>query len=314
MRGEGLDRTSLIRAVELSREDPEGLFAGSDKVRRLHFGRRVSLCSIVPGRIGACSEDCHWCAQSAHNRCSVEAAKTPLDQIVQAGLEAGGQRAHRFSIVNSGRRPTPTEFREVLDALESLREKLGSGPQLCLSLGELTEAQARQLAQAGVRRYHHNLETSRGFFPQLVSTHSYDDRLATLRIARQAGLEICSGGLLGMGESWEDRIDLALTLRDEVSPQSVPLNFLHPIEGTPLGERDLMQPLEALRCIAIFRLAMPTTDIRIAGGRAVTLRSLQSWIFRAGATGLMVGNYLTTPGADAGADRRMIEDLGLVLE
>ncbi len=311
MQGQCLDRAGLLKVIQESRSDPEELLVWSDKLRRRHFGQSVSLCSIVPGRIGACSEDCRWCAQSAHNQADVKPGITQQEHILQAGDESLQWNVSRFSIVNSGRGPTQSQFESAIDAFGRLRERLGPDVDLCASLGELDSSQAQDLRHAGVTRYHHNLETSERFFPELVGTHSYQDRLRTLDNARQAGMKLCCGGLLGVGETWEDRVDLALTLRERVKPQSVPLNFLHPISGTPLESRPLMEPVEALRCIAMFRLAMPQTDIRIAGGRTVTLRSLQSWMFRAGATGLMVGNYLTTTGATAEDDLQMIRDLGL---
>jgi biotin synthase len=310
--GDGLTAGQLRQVLETTRDDLESLLIWSDKTRRRFFGDRVSLCAIVPGRVGACSEDCRWCAQSAHSRTDVTPSTTTREQIEAAAEQALDHHVARFSIVNSGQGPTDAQFEAVLEAIRAL-QRTDRATEYCASLGELTQSQAEQLAQAGVKRYHHNLETSRRFFGHLVSTHSFDDRLATLRRARQAGMDLCCGGLLGMGETWDDRIDLALTLRDEVQPASVPLNFLHPIDGTPLGGRDLMSPDEALRCIAIYRLAMPRVDIRIAGGRLVTLRRLQSWIFRAGATGLMVGNYLTTAGGGPDEDIRMIRDLGLEL-
>lgn len=181
------------------------------------------------------------------------------------------------------------------------------------SLGAISADQARQLAQAGIHRYHHNLETSRRFFPSMVTTHGYDERLETLAAARAVGMSLCSGGIFGIGETWADRVDLALLLRDQVRPDVVPLNFLHPIPGTPLEHARPMPPTEILAIIAVFRLLLPTADIKVAGGRCLNLRDLQSWIFHAGATSLMVGDYLTTPGRDAAADRQMVQDLGLKL-
>jgi biotin synthase len=184
-------------------------------------------------------------------------------------------------------------------------------PHLCASLGELTDDQAKALAAAGITRYNHNLETSRRFFGHVVSTHSYDDRLATLEAAKRAGLELCCGGIFGMGETWQDRIDLAVTLRDRVGPRIVPMNFLNPIPGTPLANTQPLAAIEVLVIVAVFRLAMPTTDLMIAGGRESNLRSLQSWVFHAGATSCISGNYLTTEGQPAAADLTMLADLGM---
>ena len=179
-------------------------------------------------------------------------------------------------------------------------------------MGELDETTAHRLRAAGVVRYNHNLETSRSHFGHVVTTHSYDDRLATLRAARSAGIRLCCGGFFGIGETWGDRLELALTLRDEVKPDTVPLNFLDARPGTPMADTAPLTPLECLRVIAIFRFILPTTNIKIAGGRRL-LRDLQSWVFYAGATSLMVGDYLTTQGREASMDAQMVSDLGLEL-
>jgi len=178
-------------------------------------------------------------------------------------------------------------------------------------MGELTDSQARRLVAAGFRRYNHNLETSRRMYPQMVTSHTYEDRLRTIEVARCAGLRLCCGGLFGLGETWADRAELALALRDQVRPDVVPLNFLHPIPGTPLGGATPLKPLEILSIIAVFRLVMPTVDIKVAGGREHNLRDMQSWMFHAGATSCLIGNYLTTAGRPVGEDLRMIADLGL---
>jgi biotin synthase len=181
------------------------------------------------------------------------------------------------------------------------------------SLGTLTAEQARRLAAAGVRNYNHNLETSRRFFPQVVSTHGYDERIATVKAAHAAGMRVCCGGIIGLGESLADRVELALTLR-ELPVESVPLNFLNPIPGTPFEHNPPLAPLEALQTVAMFRFVLPERQIKIAGGRESCLRDLQSWMFYAGADSCMVGNYLTTRGRDLAADMRMLADLDLPLD
>ncbi len=185
-------------------------------------------------------------------------------------------------------------------------------PPACASLGELDAATSRRLRTAGVVRYNHNLETSRRHFPRVVTTHGYEDRLSTLRTARAAGMSLCCGGIFGIGETWEDRIELALTLRDQVKPDVVPLNFLDARPDTPLADAKPLSPLECLHIIAVFRFFLPMADIKIAGGRRL-LRDLQSWVFHAGASSLMVGDYLTTPGRDVSMDKQMVTDLGLEL-
>jgi len=291
---------------------PHDLLHLAWKVRKRYFGRRVSLCCIVPGKLGGCSEDCKWCAQRATNMAVTRTASKELVQAADDALSAG---AWRLGIVNSGRRPSQADMQAIAAAVrEILSDESRRALCLCASLGELTEPQARDLRQAGVVRYHHNLETSRRFFDQVVSTHNYDDRLATLANASAEGLEICCGALFGIGESWDDRIDLALTLRDKIRPASVPLNFLHPIQGTPLEHAEPLGPMEILTIISLFRIAIPQVDIKIAGGRVANLRDMQSWIFYAGATSCMVGNYLTTAGRGIDEDLKMIEDLGLDID
>jgi biotin synthase len=315
--GQTLSRDDLLALVMESTARPEELIYWAGRVREAHFGRCVKLCSIVPGRLGACGEDCRWCAQSlawpAGASCggSDPGRRTPTAKIVEAAREASRNQAAHLGIVNSGRAPSDADIDAVIAAAAAIGTDPACTANLCASLGQINRPQGQRLAAAGFRRYHHNLETSRRFFPRMVSTHTYDDRLATLAAARYAGLEVCSGGILGLGESWDDRVDLALTLRDAVGPVAVPLNFLHPIPGTPLESASPMPPMEILCVIAIFRLAMPATDIKIAGGRGVNLRDLQSWVFAAGATSLMVGDYLTTTGRNAAQDLQMVGDLGL---
>jgi biotin synthase len=314
--GELLRRPDARELVRLGRADPHDLLYWAHRIRSAHFGSAVKFCCIVPGKLGGCGEDCKWCAQSA--RCRAPAAgktqRTSTDAIRSAAQVAFSRGAACVGIVNSGRRPTRRDLQDVLAAIESIRgDPQAGGIEICASLGELAQDQAKTLAQAGVVRYHHNLETSRRFFPKVVTTHSYHDRLATLRAAARAGMRICCGGLFGMGETWEDRIDLALTLRDQVRPESLPLNFLHPIPGTALEVARPLEPGDILAIIAVFRFLLPTTDLRVAGGRVTNLRDLQSWIFYAGGTSCITGNYLTTAGRPAQQDAQMIRDLGLQL-
>lgn len=300
----------------IARAEGEALdevFQWSDRIRRKHFGNRVKFCSIVSGKLGGCGEDCAWCAQSARYKTKAprKTRRADVPAVLKAAEEARQNHAACFCVVNSGRRPGAAD----LAALREINAALaGAGlSPACASMGELTAAAAAGLRAMGVRRYNHNLETSRRHFAELVTTHAYDDRLATLRAAKAAGLEVCCGGLFGTGDTWDDRIDLALTLREQVQPDIVPLNFLSPIPGTPLENAPPLTPLECLHTIALFRFLLPRTDLKIAGGRVGNLRDLQSWIFRAGATSLMVGNYLTTCGREPQLDRRMIEDLGMEL-
>ncbi len=302
------------QALALARWDEgrlEELLDGADAIRRHHFGRAVRFCSIVSGKTGGCSEDCAWCAQSGRHSTHIpgRTVRTDLDKIVRSARQSADNRAACFCVVNSGRRPSQADL-EQLAAIQARLAAEGLTPA-CASLGELDDATAARLAELGVRRYNHNLETSRGYYPHVVSTHRYDDRLAALRAARKAGLELCCGGIFGLGEQWEDRVELALTLRDEVRPQIVPLNFLHPIAGTRLADQPPLSANECLKIIALFRFLLPRTDLKVAGGRAVNLGPAQRDMFRAGATSCIVGNLLTTCGATPEEDRAMVAELGL---
>lgn len=310
--GERLGRPDALALTALRGAERYALLAWADRVRRARFGNRVSFCSIVPGKLGACAEDCKWCAQSLrHGAQELPARRATGDELLAAAEEARAAGSGRLGIVNSGRRPTDADLDALAEAVPAILRR--GGVACCASLGELDEPAARRLAAMGVHRYHHNLETSRRFYATMVTTHDYDSRLATCAAARRAGMSVCSGGLFGLGESWEDRVDLAMTLRDEIRPDCVPLNFLHPVPGTPLAGALPLEPLECLHVVALFRMLLPAVDLRIAGGRLVNLRDAQSWLFHAGATSLMVGNYLTTSGRRPSDDRQMVEDLGYVL-
>ena len=302
----------LLVLASAARDCPYELLHWAGRVRTKRFGNAVVLCSIVPGRLGGCGEDCKWCAQAGRSAAGLAAKRTALEEIVSAADRAKRNGAARLGIVNSGRGPSRRDLDEVVAAVKRIRAGQ-SGLRVCASLGELTPEAASELARAGVTRYHHNLETSRGMYEQMVTTHTYDDRLATLAAARGAGLSICCGGLFGLGETWADRVELALTIRDTVRPDVVPLNFLHPIPGTPLENVLAIGPMEILTIVALFRLAMPQVDLKVAGGRESNLRDLQSWIFHAGATSMIVGGYLTTPSRSVAEDRGMLADLGLTV-
>ncbi|MCY2931014.1 MAG: biotin synthase BioB [Planctomycetota bacterium] len=327
--GASLDAGQLTALARAGGRNPWELLHWAWLARSLRFGNAVRLCAIVPGKRGGCTEDCSWCGQSGVCRPSPDKpAVTPTEGIVAAARAARRWGAGCFGIINSGRRPSQRDLAAVAEAVAGLNEPSDppageSGfshppagpnphraPHLCASLGELTDEQAAQLADAGITRYNHNLDTSRRFFPQVVRTHSYDDRLATLAAAKRAGLELCCGGIFGMGETWDDRVDLALTLRDRVGPRIVPMNFLHPIAGTPLEHVPPLSPIEILTIVAVFRLAMPDVDLMIAGGRE-NLRSLQSQVFHAGATSCISGDYLTYQGQPAASDVEMLADLGM---
>lgn len=293
----------------------EGLgkvFFEASSLRERHFGNRMRLCAILNAKSGLCPEDCAFCAQSKHNRAEVPVyGLLSPEEVLIAAERAKAMGVGRFSIVTSGRRISQGELDKVLKAVELVRSR--TGLRVCASLGFLGYKEARRLKEAGLSRYHHNLETAPSFFPKVCTTHSLEEKIETILAAKEAGLEICSGGILGLGEGREERLELALTLK-ELGVHSVALNFLHPIKGTRFEGAEGIAPVEALRSVALFRVVLPEKDIRICGGRLYTLRDLHPLIFLAGANGLMVGDYLTTRGRDWREDLRMLEDLGFEVE
>lgn len=307
--GHTLSRDEAHELAAVQGDNLYDLFYWSNRIRLKYVGSSVKFCSIVAGKLGACSEDCHYCSQSKLYKTHVKPAKLGVDQMHRAADQAMADGASSFGIVNSGRGPTDSE----LDWLEPFFRATSQQGKIrpCATLGELTREQAERLKKMGVMRVNHNLETSRRFFPSICSTHGYDDRVQTIRIAKEAGLSICSGGIFGLGESWDDRIDMAFEL-GTLGADVVPINFLHAIQGTPLyGKKEDLQPLEALKIIAIYRFLLPDRELKIAGGRETILRDLQSWIFFAGGSSFLIGNYLTTFGRSPERDHQMLSDLGV---
>lgn len=310
--GEPLRRSQAEWLAGLEQPWLHDLFRGATRIREHFVGSAVRCCSIVSAKTGRCSEDCGFCSQSAHFKTHVRGLTIlDPDQVVQAAMEAAASGADSFGIVNSGYGPTDQEIDHWGRVAQRIREK--GLTRTCASMGILDGDQARRLARFGVQRYNHNLQTSRRHFPNIIKTHSYDERLGTLRHLKAAGVSVCSGALFGMGETWTDRLDLAFELRD-LDVDVVPINFLIPIDGTPLEGSDPLEPMECLKIIAVYRFCLPRQEIKIAGGRERNLRDLQSWIFYAGADSFLIGNYLTTYGRPAEEDRQMVRDLGLVLE
>ena len=309
----GADRDTAARLVEASvGEQVYDLFYWANRIRLARVGAQIRICAIVAGKLGLCSENCAFCGQSIHHPAgsSCESEILSHEQIISAARKAEQMGVWAFGIVNSGRGPSDAELEGLAPTIKELVE---SGKSVtCASLGILSDHQAQMLYNLGVRRYNHNLETSRRYFPNIVTTHTYDDRLATLAAVKRAGMSVCSGGIFGLGEEIEDRLELAATLA-EVGVEEVPLNFLHPLAGTPLAGAVPLRPLEILRTISLFRFILPDAQIKVAGGREVNLRDLQSWIFFAGASGCLAGNYLLTTGRSAQDDLQMIGDLELPL-
>ncbi|MCG9884266.1 MAG: biotin synthase BioB [Cyanobacteria bacterium] len=314
--GERIDRATALALTAIEgEEDILRLCAAANRVREACCGNVVDLCSIGNVKSGSCSENCSFCAQSAHHPgedSPVYGLKSP-DEIVAQAKAAAAAGAKRFCMVSQGRGPLyggqqGKEFEVILETVRRIIDEADIKP--CCALGEVSPDQAIALREAGVTRYNHNLESSEHFFPQVASTHSWRDRVRTIETLKAAGIEACTGGILGMGESWEDRVDMALALR-ELEVESVPLNLLNPRPGTPMGDRPKLDPYEALKAIAIFRLVLPEQIIRYAGGREVVMGELQSLGLQAGINAMLVGNYLTTLGQPPERDREMLASLGL---
>jgi biotin synthase len=283
------------------------------RLRERHFGRRVSFCVIINAKSGACSEDCAFCSQAGRATSGVpHYPLLPREQLVAAAENAAAAGAARFSIVTSGRGITsPREQEAVLAAVAAIREVVPL--KVCASLGIVEQGFLRELKAAGLWRFHHNLETAASFFPSICTTHTYAERVATIEAAREAGLSVCAGGILGLGESVAQRWELAQALA-ALPVDAIPLNFLHPLAGTALAARPKLTPLMALKAIVAFRLLFPERSLIICGGRQETMRSLSPLIFAAGADAVMTGDYLTTRGRLPEDDRQTLTDLGLELE
>jgi len=313
MSGEGIGAPDALAVLALPDASLWSLLDVADSVRRRFHGNVVRFCSIVNAKSGTCSEDCSFCSQSS--RSTAEIPRHPLlpaEELFRAAQEAKARGMRAFGIVTSGLSlRNRDELSRVGDAVERIARELGI--EACASLGTLPAADVRYLLSRGLRSIHHNLETSRSFFPNVCTTHDYDEDVATIRVAKAAGARVCCGGIFGLGESPEDRVELALTLK-ELEVDAIPVNFLNPIPGTPVEGRRELTPVECLRIIAMLRLTHPTRQIIVCGGREVNLRSLQPLMFAAGATGAMAGNYLTTAGRPAEEDLQMLRDLGLTAE
>jgi biotin synthase len=304
-----LTRSEVDALAGLPLDELPDLVALAHKVRLAYCGAEVELESLINAKSGACPEDCAFCSQSARFESGVDVYPfLDLDDVLDAALATRAAGATQFCIVVAVRGPEERLLRKVIDAVHVVHDE--TGLEVACSLGLLNAEQAARLADAGVRRYNHNLETCREVFPSICTTHSWDDRVATARLAIDAGMELCCGGILGMGETLEQRIDFAFELRD-LDPCEVPINLLDPRPGTPLGEQPLLSPRAALQAIALFRLVLPSTILRLAGGREKVLGELQAIGLLAGANALIVGNYLTTTGRLPEADHDLLEALGM---
>jgi biotin synthase len=305
-----LDNAEAVFLSNLNDQDTFDLIASANRIREKFKGNKISLCSIVNAKSGRCPEDCVFCSQSIHFKTNID--EYPLiksEEMLQKAEEALSYGAQKFGIVTSGRRlSTEQELNEICKTIKKLKEE--GKIHRCASLGILGRDELIKLKEAGLEEYHHNLETARSYFPKICTTHDYEEDVETVKIAKSIGLRSCCGGIFGLGEHPEQRIELAFTLK-ELDVDSVPINFLHPIKGTGAENLPPLKPLEILKIIAIYRFLLPAKDIKIAGGREHNLRDFQSMIFAAGANSTMVGNYLTTKGRDFQDDLQMIKDMGL---
>lgn len=305
--GESISRED-VRSLESIEDSGLSIFSAAAEVRERFMGRSAGLCAIVNAKSGACTEDCSYCAQSGKGNAGIPVY--PLmkrDKVIERALEARDAGIRRFSIVTSGRKAGKGELREIASMVRYVRS-IGLLP--CASLGLLNGDELSLLMDSGLERYHHNLETSERFFPQICSTHTYRDKVNTIEAAKRTGLSVCSGGIFGLGEFWKDRIEMAFALR-EVGVDSVPINFLIPVNGTPMEGQAPLHPFEALRIISIYRFIMPGKEIRVCGGRRQILGEFNFLVFAAGADSLLTGNYLTTKGTPYEDDLRLIRDCGL---
>lgn len=310
--GERPTQAEALDVLDVSDAETSALVVAVARLRRHFFGDRVKLNLLFNAKSGLCPEDCHYCSQSRLSTAPIRRYRMlGPDKAVEAATIAVAVGAKRFCMVASGRGPTERELDRFIESVRAVR---GTYPELevCACLGLLNDGQAERLVAAGVHAYNHNLNTSLDHYADICSTHTYKDRIETLRRVRAAGLSPCSGALFGMGESNQDIVKVAFALRD-LRPDSVPINFLIPIAGTPLAGHDELTPWRCLRILALFRLVFPDVEVRVAGGREVHLRSLQPLSLLL-ANSIFAGDYLTTRGQPAEADRGMIADLGMRIE
>lgn len=279
----------------------------ANQCRKDHLGQNFELCGIVNAKSGKCSEDCKFCAQSAHHQCDVdEYPLLKVDEIVYEAEKAQKNRAKRFGIVTSGNKLDEKELEVVAQAIGKIKAEIEIEP--CASLGALAKDELSKLKQAGLTRYHHNIETSENFYPQIVTTHNFAERLNTIKAAKEVGLEVCCGGIIGLGESWQDRIAMAKLLK-KLKVDAVPLNILVPIKGTKLESIQKIHAMDAIRTICIFRLILQDKTLKIAAGRESALKDVQALGFLAGANGMLIGGYLTVKGRTVEEDLRLVHEV-----
>jgi biotin synthase len=311
-RGEGLNQDQTLQVLKLPDEKLDELLALAHEVRMARCGPDVEVEGIISLKTGGCPEDCHFCSQSGLFASPVRSAWLDVPSLVEAAKQTAKTGATEFCIVAAVRGPDERLLAQVAAGIEAIRNEVDI--QIACSLGMLTQEQVQRLSEMGVHRYNHNLETAQSFFTNVVTTHTWEERWDTLQMVREAGIEVCCGGILGMGETLEQRAEFAANLA-ELDPHEVPLNFLNPRPGTPFGDLDVLPASEALKAVAAFRLALPRTMLRFAGGREITLGDLGAKKgILGGINAVIVGNYLTTLGRPAEADLELLDDLQMPIK
>lgn len=307
--GQGISFEEAIKLSNLEeKEDIVALCNSANNIRDFFCGKEVDLCTIMNAKSGRCSEDCKFCAQSAHYKTNVQEYELiSKEAVLELAKENESEGVNRFSLVASGRGVTGSDFEKILDIYEELNKEVKM--DLCASLGIVGYEQLIKLKEREITMYHHNLETSRAYYENICTTHTYDERIDTINAAKQAGMDICSGGIIGLGESLEDRVTFAFQLRD-LGVKSIPINMLNPIKGTPLENAKSLSQNEILKTIAVFRLINPKAIIRLGGGRNL-IDEFGKNCFNAGANATITGNYLTTSGNKICDDKRMVNELNL---
>lgn len=311
----GVNQAEALALINTPNSELFPLLSAAERIRRHFHGNKVKLCGIVNAKSGRCSENCSFCAQSAHHQtdCSVYPLMNKKELVAAAKTAEKDMSATCFSFVTSGKTiHSGEELAMIGSALTTLAKE--TKLNRCVSLGTLNREQIINLKEAGLKRLHHNLETAESYFPKMCTTHSYKDRVKTIKFAQEAGVEVCSGGIFGIGETLEQRVELAFALK-ELHVQSVPINVLNPVEGTPAAKNyQPLTPFEILKLVAAYRFILPTQDIGVFGGREKALGKLQPLMFPAGANVTLIGDYLTTKGQAPAKDLQMIADLGLEIE
>ena len=312
LRGEAIAREEAKAILDLPDDQIHDALQAAFDVRKVRWGKRVKICVLQNARSGLCPEDCHYCSQSSVSSAKID--KYPLltvEQLLEGAKRAVDARAKRYCMVTSGRGPTDEDIEHLCEATRVIKQQ-HPPMEICVSIGIMSEPQARRLKEAGVGWVNHNLNTSERFHPQICTTHTYQDRVNTIRNVKRAGLNTCSGGIIGMGETDEDILDLVYAVR-ELQIDSVPVNFLHPIDDTPFEGCRHLTPMKCLKVLCMVRFLNPNADLRAAGGREVNLRSVQALALYP-ANSIFVEGYLTTPGQHAELAHQMITDLGFEIE